>query len=166
MAEPLPQLLAVRGRGDVGFITGEVLRNLRRQYVFYEANGKPLAALSQDQGLVRHFVSRAVEEDAPVRRGWTALHILAGNQYSWRPKMIDMVCKAGAEVDALRGGAQGKTAFMMAVGTGVTDGALALHHAGASAHLADAQGSTAVNYAAHNTYLEGNPVSGAGRLPA
>ena len=41
MVEPLPQLQAADGRGEVGFITAKVLRNLRRKYVFY-AGGTPV----------------------------------------------------------------------------------------------------------------------------
>ena len=52
MAEPLPQLPAADGRGEVGFITGKVLRNLRKKYVFY-AGGTPVLLWGEPQETVK-----------------------------------------------------------------------------------------------------------------
>ena len=54
MVEPLPQLQAAGGRGEVGFITAKVLRNLRKKFVFYAGGtpvllwGEPQTALKRD----------------------------------------------------------------------------------------------------------------------
>ena len=54
MVEPLPQLPPACARGEVGFITAKVLRNLRKKYVFYAGGlpvllwGEPQVALKRD----------------------------------------------------------------------------------------------------------------------
>ena len=94
--------------------------------------------------------------------GWTALHFAARTD-SDRAEIIDILMKAGAEVNARRKAyapadngfsGEGRTPLMEAVCPNGPEGALALIEAGAAIDLQDAEGWTAVKLAVHYGFRE------------